>query len=453
MSALRYEWRLLARSRWAVCALVLLLALSAIAVVSGLREVQRQHDTIARVAALQQQELAGQAPKLTRRGDAGTVAYYAFLSTWDPPSSAAFLAQGLRDVSPFVLRVRALALQSQLHEGETFNPELALAGRFDFAFVAVYLLPLFLIALLHDLVSSERQSGRLGTLRALPGAGPSLWQRRAALRAGLASLCVLLPAAAGALASGMPAGALAAVVVAVLAYVACWSGLALLVALRGGSSVANATTLMGAWAVLTLVLPTVGNAALARNVPVRQGVELMLAQRETVHGGWDRPREETLARFFQTHPQWQHTAPLPAGFHWKWYYAFQQLGDESVAPQVAAYRESLMARQRATDALGVALPGVGLQAVLHRVARTDLLAQLRYQDAVTAFHTRLRNHYYPYLFEARRFGADDFDRLPRFEPAADAPEVPVTPLAVLALLGCAVLALGLRAAGRVEGLR
>jgi ABC-2 type transport system permease protein len=234
--------------------------------------------------------------------------------------------------------VRALALQAQLHEGETFNPELALAGRFDAAFVLVYLLPLFLIALLHDLVSSEWQSGRLATLMALPGAGRRLWLRRAGLRAGLASAAVLLPVLGGAWASGMPAVAVAGVVVAVLAYAAWWTGLALLVALRSGSSVANATALMGCWALLTLVLPTLGNAALARAVPVRQGVELMLGQRQAVHGAWDLPREETMARFFQSHPQWQHTAPLPAGFHWKWYYAFQQLGDESVAPQVASVR-------------------------------------------------------------------------------------------------------------------
>jgi ABC-2 type transport system permease protein len=453
MNALRHEWRLLARSRWAVAALGLLFVLSALAVVSGLREVQRQQDTIARVAALQEAELSRNAPKLTRRGDAGTVAYYAFLGTWDAPSSAAFLAQGLRDATPYVLRVRALALQSQLHEGESFNPELALAGRFDVAFVAVYVLPLFLIALLHDLLSSERQTGRLGLLRALPGAGRGLWLRRAALRAGLALVCLLLPVVAGALVSSMPAAAIMAVVVAVMAYAVGWSGLALLVALRRGSSVANATTLMGAWAVLTLVLPTLGNAALARTVPVGQGVELMLAQRQAVHGAWDQPREETLARFSQSHPQWQDTAPLPAGFHWKWYYAFQQLGDESVAPQVAAYREALVARQRATEALGFALPGVGLQAVLHRVAGTDLLAQLAYQDAITAFHTRLRQHYYPYLFDERQFDAEDFARLPRFEPASAAPQRPLPPLLALVAAGALLLALGVRAAGCVEGAR
>ncbi len=449
MSALRHEWRLLSRSRWAMAALLLLLALSTVAVVGGLREAQRQRDTIARVAELQHQELARQAPRLTRNGDAGTVGYYAFLGTWDPPTPAAFLALGLRDATPYVLRVRALALQSQLHEGESYNPELALAGRFDLAFVAVYLLPLFLIALLYDLASGERQSGRLATLLTLPGAGRRLWLRRAGLRAGLAAACVLLPVLAGGVASDMPAAALAVVVLALLAYVACWTGLCLLVSLRSGSSVANATALMGGWALLTLVLPTLGNAVLSRAVPVQQGVALTLAQRDAVHGAWDVSREETLARFFHSHPQWRHSAALPAGFHWKWYFAFQQLGDDSVAPQVAAYRDALMTRQHATDALGFALPAVGLQALLHRVAGTDLLAQLAYQDAVTAFHTRLRHQLYPYLFEERRFVAADFAQLPRFVPPVAATDLPLLPVAALAALGGLLVALGSRAAGRV----
>ncbi|MBP5987582.1 MAG: DUF3526 domain-containing protein [Azonexus sp.] len=449
MTWLAHEWRLLWRSRLALAALLLLLILSTLAVVSGLSEVSRQQQTIARLGELQQQELAAQQPKLTLQGDAGTVAYYTFPGTWDAPSSAAFLAIGLRDTAPYVLRVRALALQAQLHEGEVFNPELALAGRFDFAFVLVYLAPLILIALLYDLVSGERHAGRLATLLALPGAARGLWVRRGALRAVLVFACLCLPMLGGALASGMSAATCAVVLVTVFAYVVFWSGLALIVATRGRSSIANATALMGCWAVLTLVLPTVGNAVLAQSVPVRQGVELMLAQRQAVHGAWDLPREDTMQQFFRNHPQWQNTAPLPAGFHWKWYYAFQQLGDESVAPQVAAYREGLLARQRWSERVGWLLPGVGVQAILHRTAATDLLAQLGYQDAIAAFHARLRSYYYPYLFNEVRFGPDDFAQLPRFQPAEADGIVPGVSLLALALVAALVAMFGVRAGRRV----
>ncbi|MBT2304984.1 DUF3526 domain-containing protein [Variovorax paradoxus] len=450
MSWLAHEWRLLLRSRVVLTALALLLALSTLAVVSGTREVARQQQTIARLAELQQHDLAAQARKYIHGGDAGSAAYYTFHGTWDAPSPTAFLALGLRDAAPYVLRVRALALQAQLHEGESFNPELALAGRFDFAFVLVYLAPLFMIALLYDLVSGERRSGRLGTLLAMPGAGRRLWLRRAGLRAALVFGCLGLPVLAGGLSGGTTITALTTALLATAAYLAVWSGLALIVATRSGSSAANATALMGCWAVLILVLPTIANAALARAVPVHQGVELMLAQRQAVHGAWDLPPEATMEKFFRTHPEWKHTARLPSGFHWKWYYAFQQLGDESVAPQVAAYREGLLARQRWTARLGWLLPGVGVQAALHRQADTDLQAQLAYQDRIADFHARLRAYYYPYLFNEVRFGPRDFAAQPRFSPSARSAETPVGQLLGLVLMGVLALVLGAAATGRVR---
>jgi ABC-2 type transport system permease protein len=453
MSWLVHECRLLVRAPVSAMALGLLLLLTSLAVLSGSWEIERQRGTIARLSVLQQEELAALAAKPQMARDAGYAAYTTFHGTWDPPTPAAFMALGMRDSAPHVLRVRALALQSQLHEGEAFNPALAAAGRFDAAFVLIYLAPLVLIALLHDLVSGEKRAGRLGTLMALPGGNHRLWLRRAALRSVLAFACVALPVIAGGVANGVPAQGVAAAVAVIAAYLAFWAALAVIVASGGRSSAAHATALMGSWVLLTLVLPALANAVLARAVPVQQGVDLMLAQRQTVHAAWDQPPGETMDRFFQSHPQWRHTAPLPAGFHWKWYYAFQQLGDESVAAQVAAYRGSLLARQRWTERLGWLLPGVGAQAALHRLADTDLRAQLAYQDAITAFHGRLRAFHYPYLFGERPFSASDFAAQPRFDAVPKAIAVPLMQLGFLALMALAAIAAGARGLRRLDPVR
>ena len=436
---LAQEWRLLLRQRSVLLALALLFALSALAVLAGLRETTAQQAAIDRVQQMQQAETAQLAAHPSRSRDAGAAAYYGFHATWSTPAPASFLALGLRDSSPYVLRVRALALQAQLHESESHNPELALLGRLDWAFVLVYLAPLFLITLLYDLVSAERAAGRLGLLRSLPGGTHALWLRRAGLRSALVFAALVLPVGAGALASGMQPGALLAVLGVAAGYLLFWTGLALWVAARPWPAATQAVVLAGAWALLTLVLPAVVQLAVQRAVPAHQGAELMLTQREAVHGAWDRPREDTLARFFQTHPQWRDTAPLPAGFHWKWYYAFQQLGDEHVAGLVAEYRTALLARQRWTDRAGWLLPPVAASNALHRVAGSDLPAQLAYQDAVAAFHERLRNALYPYLFKDQAFGPQDMARQPRFEPASPAA---AQPLAALLALWLGALALG-----------
>lgn len=272
-----------------------------------------------------------------------------------------------------------------------------------------------MIALLHDLISVERQSGRLGLLLSLPD-GTRIWRRRVALRYGLLLSCLLIPLLIGAAIANTALTTVGMAVLIVASYLAFWVGLTLIVAARGWRSVTNATALMGAWVMLTLVLPTLANVAFVRTIPVHQGVDLMLAQRQIVHGAWEIPREETMQRFITNHPEWKDTAPLAKGFQWKWYFAFHQVGDDSVAEQAQQYRDGLLKRQAWTDRIGWILPSVGAQVALHQFASTDLPAQLHYQDQIADYHKQVRMYYYPYLFNDLKFSSADFDTRPIFEP-------------------------------------
>lgn len=414
----RQELQLFLRQRVALPSLLLLAALSAASVWIGLAEINTQRATIQRVATLQADEEAQVAGWVGPLGDAGDAAYYTFHATWDSPTPLAFAALGQRDLAPYVLRVRALGLEAQIYEGENSNPELALPGRFDWAFVLTYLAPLFVIVLLHDLVSGEREAGRFDALQALAAAPRLLWLRRIIIRVGGLLLAVTLPLLVGTLVSGASAGTIAATLAIATGYLTVWALLSVLVGLRRWSSVTHAATLAAGWLVLTLLLPALAQLRISEAFPVRQGVELTLAQREAIHGAWDLPKAGMMQAFFRSHPEWRDTAPVDEnGFHWKWYYAFQQVGDESVAPQVAAYRSGLEARERWTRRLGWLLPAVGTQVVLHRRARTDLEAQLAYQDRIREFHASLRRFYYPYVFNEVPFRAADFAKAPRWQPA------------------------------------
>lgn len=409
-----YELRLLLRARLAVVALVLLALLTSAAVAAGMAEVARQRAAIARIAPAQAEDIGAIAAWVEEKKDAGSAAYYSFHPTWDSPSALAFAALGMRDVSPYILRVRALGLEAQIYDGDTLNPELALPGRFDFAFVLVFLVPLFVIALFHDLASGEREAGRERTLAALPGGDRAVRRRRTLLRFTAVLVAVALPFVIGAALSGVPARTMTVVVLLIAAYAAFWIAVAALIGRLQWSSVANAATLAAVWLMLVLVVPTFANVVIDRVIPVDQGAEIALVQRERVNRAWDVPREETMRRFYAGHPQWADSPPLPPTFHYKWYFAFHQVGDESVAGQVSAYRRGLERRAGAADALGWVLPSIGVQAALTRLARTDLQAQLGYQDRVRDYHRRLREFYYGYLFRDRPFGRADVARVPRF---------------------------------------
>ncbi len=410
-----WEARLFLRQRLALPALLLMTLLAAGSVWAGMAEIARQQETIARIQPKQAADVAAIANWVAKEGDAGNAAYYTFHATWDAPSALAFAAIGQRDVAPYILRVRALGLEAQLYESENYNAELALPGRFDWAFVLTYLAPLFVIVLLHDLKSGEREAGRFALLAAMARDETGLWRRRVVLRIGLLWLALVLPFALGAILSGAAFGGIMLFLMVSAAYLAFWTALCLWIGRKGWSSVTNAATLAASWLVLTLILPALAHIGINAAIPARQGVELTLAQREKIHGGWDRPQQETMQAFFKVHPQWKDTKPIQGGFHWKWYYAFQHLGDLAAEPQAKAYRNGLEARDRWTSHVGFILPAVGVQALLHREARTDLHAGLSYQDRIRAYHAQLRRFYYPYLFNDTPFREADFAKAPKWE--------------------------------------
>jgi ABC-2 type transport system permease protein len=417
MSLWMHEARLLLRQRLVTIALGLLAVLTAAALLAGMAEVSRQRAAIAAIPAAQAEDIGAIAAWVDREKDAGSAAYYSFHPTWDAPSPLAFAALGMRDVSPYILRVRALGLEAQIYDGDTFNPELALPGRFDFAFVLVFLAPLFVIAVCHDLTSGEREAGRWRTLAALPHGGAALWRRRTLLRLALLWAAIGLPFAVAATISGVAASTILAILAVVVAYLLFWIGLSALIGRLHWSSVANAASLAAAWLALVLVLPALGHVVINRAIAVNQGAEIALAQREAVNHAWDIPREDTMQAFYAHHPQWADSAPLRTAFHYKWYFAFHQVGDESVADRVSVYRQGLETRDHAARSLGWVLPSVGVQAMLTRMARTDLTAQLAYRDQIRNYHRRLRDFYYGYMFRDRPFGKADFDRAPRFDAA------------------------------------
>ena len=448
MSTLKFELGQVAHSRLALAAIVLLALLSALSVWTGLQATARQQASLERIAASHAGDVDAIAAKQLKGkeggAEAGSVGYYLPHLTVNPPAPLAFAAIGQRDLQPSALRVRLLGLHAQLYESEAINPELAMPGRFDFAFVLVYLTPLFVIALMHDLVTSEREAGRLRLLASLPAGAANTWRRRVGLRYALVWLAALLPVAVGAGVAG--AGMVGFGLIALVAslYLGFWFGLAAWVAARARTSACSAATLLACLVGLSMILPTLADAAIARLSPVSKGVELALAQRQAVHAGWDIPKPVTFERFFRSHPEWKDTPPVEGRFHWKWYYAMHQAGDDAVADDVAQYRASLRAREAWTARVGLLLAPVNVQVLLHRLADSDLAAQLAYQERIGEFHARLRRFFYPYLFHERTMTAQDINKLPVYENGSNGGALALGQVLALAVLALVMLLTGLR---------
>jgi ABC-2 type transport system permease protein len=410
---IRREAGLILSKKSTLWLLLAALLLSVFSVITGSLEVAQQRATIERLLAADQ--LDRQAV-LEQQKDYGGVAYYSLHLTYAPPSELSFAAHGVRDVYPWKHRIRMLALEGQIYESDTENPELALAGRIDFVFVISVLAPLLVILLLHDLRASERAAGRLDLLIVTAHRPVVLWPLRATLLLIMLSLTLLVPFWLAALVQQVSLSLIMAVSLLCLVYLTCWALLCYWLAKRPLSASMLASSLLGIWLLTSFIVPAVANVVIDTSVHGPEGGDILMVQREAVNDAWDLPFSDTMDAFVATHPQWREHTQMHSLFEWKWYYAFQQVGDQQAQALSNQYRAAAERKYQLAGWVAMLSPATLMQRMLTRWAQTDAVAARVYEQRVRAFHAQLRHFYYPLLFNNPSFEPEVLNKRPEFIP-------------------------------------
>lgn len=436
----RHLWR--SGQAWLVCLGLLVASLAALW--AGERRLSEHRREIAALPRHYADQMARITPEFTPQGEAGYVSYYTFYPTHHAMSPLAGLAFGVRDIVPNVVWVRLLGVEGQLYESDLGNPFVQALGSLDLAFVWCALAPLALLVLCHDVLTRDRDGGRLTLMAAQGGSLAALLLVRIAVRFTLlASLSAVVFAVAGAWLH-IPFDAAACNWLAtVWAHLATWAGVAAVIAVVARTVAASLAAALTLWTAAVVLVPALLNLALVTAFPVTEGLELTVRQRQESHAACDKPRAETMEKFFAHNPDWAGTPPIEGRFAWRWYYAMQQVGDESVAAASENYRRNLRARQATITRFAWLAPAAYAQLVLSARAGTDLDAHLDYLDRVRAFHAHLRQTFYPLFFAEATITPADFAKFPRFDPAfsranAGPSLAPLLALAVAGLLAAIV---------------
>ncbi|GGB75325.1 DUF3526 domain-containing protein [Shewanella inventionis] len=329
-----------------------------------------------------------------------------------------FAAIGQRDIYPWKHRIRMLAIEGQIYESDADNPELSFLGKFDFAFVISVLLPLFVILLLHDLRASEREAGRYDLLITTATKRQSLWLSRAIVICSALAIAILTPFIIGALYSAAAWGDILIVMAIVIAHLVFWMlvTLTFIASAKAAkqSSAQIASILLGAWLFISVIIPVSSDIALNEIVHTPKGGDIVLTQREAVNDAWDLPFSATWEPFLSAYPQWKDHTEMDSQFEWKWYYAFQEVGDQKAGAISQAYRHALIEKDTLAGYLALLSPSMLTQRLLSSIAQTDTQASLQYEQQVRDYHAALRLFYYPLLFSKEPFSLEKLNNLPEF---------------------------------------
>jgi ABC-2 type transport system permease protein len=374
-----------------------------------------------------------------------------------PPAPLAALAVGQSDLYPYYFKVTSQTKQTFTANDEIENPTNLLAGRFDLAFVIIYLYPLLILALSYNLISAEREQGTLAMMMSQPVSLRTFAWGKIGLRAlAVLALAVGFSVAAFALSgAGLSAeGAglrLLLWTVVVGAYGAFWFALAILINAVGRNSATNAMALAGVWLVLALIIPALLNVAVTTIYPVPSRVEMVQAARRasaeaTAKGS------QLLAKYFEDHPELAEGQQADPNDFYTRSIAVQDETERLTQPVIDHFDRQVMGQQSLLDRFRFLSPAVVAQSALNDIAGTGAARYRHFLSLVDGFHQGWRAHFTPRIVQKALLTASDYDRFPAFtfreEPAGAGARRAMIGLIGLLVPTLLIVWLGLRALRR-----
>jgi ABC-2 type transport system permease protein len=291
------------------------------------------------------------------------------------------------------------------------NPAVQAAGRFDLAFVIVFLLPLVILATTFDLWSRERERGITALMLSQPIAAGRLIAVKALARGAivlLPALAIILAVAAGSGATS-PSG-LAALALIVLAYGSVWLALAVLIGCFARRTTEAAIASGALWLLIVVMAPSLVLAAVNLMMPPPSQMQLATALKAQLA---DTARQQQL-RHAAASPATRSPAPRIADAV-RVAYADLVQADQAIAPLIAAHTEAEDVRRRALDRARLLLPSVAVQDALDRLAGSDADRALAFQQQVLMYWHARRQLHKDYLDRDVPQTLAEYDALPRFE--------------------------------------
>jgi ABC-2 type transport system permease protein len=314
-----------------------------------------------------------------------------------PPAALGALAVGQTDLHPYYFRVSTNSKETFLHQDEIENPVHLLSGRFDVAFVLLYLYPLVILAFSYNILSAEKENGTLALALSQPvSLGRVVLAKVLPRLLFVLALAVVLPVA-GLILGGANLGAegvlprLLAWTCVTAAYGVFWFAMAVAVNAMGRGSATNALTLAGVWLLLAMAIPSVLNVVVQWAYPAPSRVEMIQAVRAAGEEA-TRQGSQLLARYLEDHPELMPAAGDrgQAPDFGTLLVAVNEATEQKVRPVLAAFESQLAKQQQMVDRLRYVSPAIVAQAAYHDAAGVGAHRYRHFLEQVEEYHRQWR---------------------------------------------------------------
>lgn len=431
----KHDWKIIQSDKTATFALLLLTLFMAIAGFTGNYYAKQRVETIEKIRMAEKASIEEAAQLVdslylnnlpfkgnshrdpTTPGGAanGMGAKYLVL----PPSPLMVISVGQSDLYANYYKFGLNKKQALYHEAEILNPTVLFNGYFDPAFVIIYILPLIIIAVCYNVISSEKERG---TIKMLVTSGFSTRKLllikfifRFLLMYVFTTLLLFLIMLFSGVNIAAAMGEIGVLLFELIWYMLFWVAVCLAVNLLNLSSGINAAILSGIWLLLLITLPAVLNIMARENYPMPSRLELIAETREAS----DSARQNMnamLSGFMEDHPELVPAGSKinPADF------AVTSLRtalavEEAVKPLEKAFITRKEEQEKVLSRLGFVAPGIRLQQVLNRIAGTGEERYHAFRISLEENHEKFRGYFARKIFGGEKMTGEDYKNIPETE--------------------------------------
>ena len=340
-------------------------------------------------------------------------------STYLPPGSLSDLAIGQSDLLPYTGEVSLWDPDIRLFSKYTLDDPVALArGAFDSSQAILLLLPIFLIILSFDLVSAERDSGRLTLIAAQGTRLRALFWRKLGLRCSLVlAIAILVPAGTALMNDGsdppMRWFALGLWIGGTVLYGIFWAAVVAFIASGRRSSEANILWLLLLWVGLTSIVPA-GISTIAEAIDPTPSRAAYLTEARELEVKAERTKDQATRGFLLDHPEVLVDDQSAIPEYVRTAFLVTSVVDEATLPLLRAFEETASRRAAHIDRFRYLSPSVILHAFFLDLAGTSSKRHRRYQAAVRSFKDAWAKKVGPSIIAGHRLPLDVARNLPEF---------------------------------------
>jgi len=363
-----------------------------------------------------------------------------------PPTGLAALSVGQSDIQLNYLPVSMATTLDVTKNLELENPVNLATGSFDIAFVVIFLLPIFILAMSYDLLSSEKERGTLAMILAHPISIRELMASKIISRAAVMLAAVLGFGVIALLTVGTGLDTadtwlrFGLWIVATLLYSAFWFALAVLVNVYGKNSAANGTALAGIWLILVVIVPQLVSMLATTIYPVPSRMELTIAAREAQTEA-EKNAMSKLDEYYYDHLEFVPEGDEKAMDFLTLAQANNNSIEKAIRPLYDNFQDQLNKQETLVQRFQYLSPAIMMQLALNEVSGTSADRYEHFLDQVYDFHDEWKEYFSTKFLQRYPLKPADYDNFPEFT-YEEQPFGAVISRVVQSLLGMLILFLG-----------